>query len=157
MFFFFSFSLKFFISCFFFVNRESIQNINVLLQSFYTKSESFCFVKSVNVFEIVPPCCPRKVAGIGKVVWCRILVTGIFELISDFSNIKSKFKQKGNANLSRSNVFGATLLIGHHTTSTLPYIVPYHTYLKLESKLYKWPVVALWPGVLLDGSGGCAE
>ena len=39
-----------------------------------------------------PHCCPRKVARIGKVVWCRILVTGILELISDFPKIERKRK-----------------------------------------------------------------
>ena len=104
-FFFFHFLWNFYLL---FLFSWTIKNMNVLLQSFQRKSKSFCFVKSLDIFEIVPPCCPRKVVGIGKVVWCRILVTGIFELISDFSNIKSKFKQKGNANLSRSNPLGHT-------------------------------------------------
>ena len=40
----------------------------------------------------LPTVVPRKVAGIGKVVWCRILVTGILELISDFPKIERKRK-----------------------------------------------------------------
>ena len=95
------------------MNRESIQNTNYafpLLQLFRKKA-SFSILSNLWIFwdKTPPMLSSRKVARIGKVVWCRILVTGILELISDFSNIKWKFKQKGNANFSRSNPLGHTL------------------------------------------------
>lgn len=64
------------------------KSIFQFLLLFLTTDSFFIFFSR----KFLPTVVPRKVAGIGKVVWCRILVTGILELISDFPKIERKRK-----------------------------------------------------------------
>ena len=87
-------------------------------------------------------------AGIGKVVWCRILVTGILELISDFPKIERKreISYSKVVNGRKKSILG---LIQSFKHSQVAQVVKVPTQVVIVSIQYGSPTYILYIGVML--------